>query len=260
MEDLQPTGDVTALEQQQLDIAADGQVSFWHRVRFELVGVEARRHGAATLVDLGAGSGLLGDWAARRLPDLGYRWTELSPVLADRLRDRHGAATEIRSGEPLPPGSLVALLDVLEHIDDDVAAMRAIAASMSPSSVLVVTVPAVRALFSSWDVALGHHRRYSRRMLRHVLEDAGLRVVRCDALFPELLPLAVRRLVDDRRAGRRGTPGAVPGASSADFPTLAPWVDRTAYAVARSSSRLRRIWPLGTSLIAVAVPLPEGTR
>lgn len=260
MDDPQPTGGVTALERQQLELAADDQLTFWHRVRFELVGVEARRHGVATVVDVGAGSGALGDWVARHLAPVGYRWTEPSPTLAARLRERHGPASEVLPGDVFPPGSLIALLDVLEHIEHDVEALRLLTTSMSSDSVVVVTVPAVAALYSSWDTALGHHRRYSRRMLRHVLEDAGLQVVRCDHLFPELLPLAARRRVGDWRRARRSDGATIGGADTADFPALATWVDLVAHGVARTSARLRRVWPIGTSLIAVAVPSRQVSR
>lgn len=232
--------DVTPLERQQLGVVH--QTTFWHRVRFGIVLRLARRIGATTVVDLGAGSGMLGTWLRDAGGGLDYRFAESSPTLAAGLRERFGTASETVIGGVLPERCVVALLDVIEHIDDDVAALSAVGATMDPTSRLVVTVPAMPSLFSAWDTALGHHRRYTRRTLRRSLEAAGLRVETVSYLFPELLPIAVLRRV--RPATGDG----------ADFPVLPTWVDRLGGAVAGASARLRTIWPAGTSLVAVAAP------
>ena len=124
MEHPQSTSSVTALERQQLSITDTPSATFWHRVRFALVAAEFRRVGAAALIDLGAGSGMLGTWCASHLPGASYRWAEHSEVLAERLRAGYGADTEVVLGDRLPPGAIVAMLDVLEHIEDDDAADR----------------------------------------------------------------------------------------------------------------------------------------
>lgn len=230
--------DVTPLERQQLGVVQ--QTTFWHRVRFGIVLRVARRVGASTVVDIGAGSGMLGTWLQEVDRGLGYRFAESSPTLATGLRERFGAEAETSIGDQLPPRCAIALLDVIEHIDDDVAALSAIGAAMDPHSRLVVTVPALPSLFSSWDTALGHHRRYTRRALRRSLEAAGLRVESVSYLFPELLPIAALRRI--RPAG----------GGSADFPSLPRWIDRLGGVVAGVSARLRLAWPAGTSLVAVA--------
>lgn len=230
--------EVTPLERQQLRVVQ--RATFWHRVRFGLVRRELRRSGAPCVVDLGAGSGLLGEWLRLVEPTAEYHFAESSTSLALGLRDRFGTGREVRIGDPLPPRCVVAMLDVIEHIDDDVAALAAVAAEMDADSRLVVTVPALPSLFSPWDTALGHHRRYTRRSLRAALEAGGLRVHSVSYLFPELLPIAVLRRV-------RPSDG-----SAADFPVLPTWVDRCGGVVSGLSTRLRRLWPAGTSLVAVA--------
>jgi hypothetical protein len=169
-----------------------------------------------------------------------YRFAESSTHLGVGLREQFGSANEVRIGDPLPSRSVVAMLDVIEHIDDDVAALTAVAGSMDGSSLLVVTVPALPSLFSPWDTALGHHRRYTRRSLRTALESAGFHVERMHYLFPELLPIALLRRV-------RPSEG-----SSADFPSLPKWVDRMGGIVSGVSAGASRVWPAGTSLVAVA--------
>jgi SAM-dependent methyltransferase len=68
----------------------------------------------------------------------------------------------------------VVLLDVLEHIEDDVGFLRRLAACLAPGGRLVVKVPAGEWLYSPLDSAIGHFRRYSKKSLRRVFEDAGL--------------------------------------------------------------------------------------
>ena len=162
--------------------------------------------------------------------------------------DRSCAGSAVRPSPTrtrrVPDGTLVAMLDVLEHIADDAAALRALSARMGPGSSLVITVPAMQWAFSSWDTELGHHRRYSRRQLRDVLAAAGFDVASVTYLFPELFPLLVARRL--RRAPRE----------QVDFPQLAPRIDALGHAIASVTTATRRVWPFGTSVVAVATRRP----
>jgi ubiquinone/menaquinone biosynthesis C-methylase UbiE len=75
---------------------------------------------------------------------------------------------------PLPDASLeyVTALDVLEHTPDDVAVVRGFHRLLKPGGIALVTVPASMALWSDWDVALHHFRRYSRPQLKALFPDA----------------------------------------------------------------------------------------
>jgi len=68
---------------------------------------------------------------------------------------------------------VVLLLDVIEHLDDDVAGLRAARRCLRDEGLLVVAVPAYPSLWSAHDVALGHRRRYTAIELRRVVELAG---------------------------------------------------------------------------------------
>lgn len=74
----------------------------------------------------------------------------------------------------------VVALNVVEHIPDDVGALRTMGRMVSRGGRVVVLVPALEALFGSLDRELQHERRYTRRTLRAAAETAGLRV---EALF-----------------------------------------------------------------------------
>jgi SAM-dependent methyltransferase len=68
--------------------------------------------------------------------------------------------------------------NVLEHIEDDAAALAAMADTLRPGGRLTVLVPAHPRLYGPLDRAYGHHRRYTRERLRGIVERAGLEVER----------------------------------------------------------------------------------
>ena len=230
---------VTPLEQQQLRVARETGDTFWHRVRFRLVGEAVRRADVDTVLDIGAGSGHLGDWLAIHRPDVRYRFDEMSPVLDAALIEHFGPDGRASTDEAIPRTTIVTMLDVLEHIDDDRGVLRGISARMAPGGQLLLTVPALQWAFTWWDTSLGHHRRYSRRQVHALAAAVGLDVTSSSYLFPELLPLVLLRKL------QRGQHGA------ADFPPVPRFIDRSAELVCRMSAALRRIWPAGTSVIAV---------
>jgi len=228
------------LERQQLQVNDPAAHTFWHWVRFALVAEVAGSRNAVEIFDIGAGSGMLGDWMKSEAPSLDYRFSELSEPLDQALGDRFGDRARFPADDTISSSTVVAMLDVLEHIEDDASAMVDLAERMQPGTTIVVTVPAMQWAFSSWDAELGHFRRYSRLQLRSVLTDAGLVVESSNYLFPELLVmLPVRKL----RRGQR---------DDVDFPQLSPFVNRIGYWVSSTTARFRRWWPVGTSVIAVA--------
>lgn len=233
--------DHSALERQQLAIIDPSAHTFWHHVRFDLVQRTAEASGVDTVVDVGAGSGMLGDWLHQRHPSTSYRFQELSPVLDANLVARFGAGARHDLDAPIGD-ALVTLLDVIEHIDDVQTFLQDLGARMSPGGRLMVTVPAFQWAFSDWDVDLGHHRRYSKRTLRSALVEAGFVVDAAGYLFPEMLPL-----LPVRRIRRGGT-----GKGEADFPELSPLLNRIGYAVSSTTGRGWRWMPAGTSVVAVA--------
>ncbi|MGD8237120.1 MAG: class I SAM-dependent methyltransferase [Armatimonadota bacterium] len=144
----------------------------------------------------------------------GATLTELSPMgrgagvdisdVALRLCAENGISDLVRAPAealPLREGQLdlVLCLDVLEHIDD-AAAARELYRICRPGGHLIVTAPAYGWLWSEHDDALGHLRRYSARELRHVLDEAGFRIVKMThALSVLLLPIALFRLLQRLR-------------------------------------------------------------
>jgi SAM-dependent methyltransferase len=71
---------------------------------------------------------------------------------------------------------LIAILDVLEHLDDDLAALLALHAKLKPGGWLLITVPAYQFLWSQHDEINHHKRRYLLRGLRQVVRKTGFSI------------------------------------------------------------------------------------
>ncbi|RVT43263.1 class I SAM-dependent methyltransferase [Sphingobium algorifonticola] len=90
---------------------------------------------------------------------------------------------------------MIALLDVLEHIDDDRASLAALGGRLKTDGRLLLTVPAVPWLWSDHDALHHHKRRYTRESLQVVAQDAGMQVQAIGYFNSLLFPLAVMQRI-----------------------------------------------------------------
>lgn len=133
-------------------------------------------------LEIGSGLGHYAqDWADRGVP---LTASEADPTRLQALRDRfrdHRRVTVRELAVPIAEQaehSAVVAINVLEHIDDDVAALRAFAGLTRPGGRVVLFVPAFSAAMGRFDRDIGHFRRYTRRSLRTAVHAAGLTVER----------------------------------------------------------------------------------
>lgn len=139
---------------------------------------------------------------------------------------------------------LICLLDVLEHVAEDVAALAQLAQRLRPGGRILVTVPAYGWLWSAHDEAHHHLRRYTASGLRQRAEVAGLVVQRAGYFNALLLPaIAAVRLLG-RWCGKNG-------ASDAALPP--PPVNAALQALFALERHVvpRCLFPAGTSVLAV---------
>ncbi|MFN3421861.1 MAG: class I SAM-dependent methyltransferase, partial [Armatimonadota bacterium] len=83
---------------------------------------------------------------------------------------------------------LVAVLDVLEHLDDDCQALQEIWRVLKPKGAVVFTVPAFMSLWSVHDIALAHKRRYLFCEIHDKVAQAGLKLLHLSYAICPLLP------------------------------------------------------------------------
>ncbi len=93
---------------------------------------------------------------------------------------------------------LAVSLDVIEHLDKDLEALRELRRVVAPGGFLLVTVPAYEWLWSGHDEINHHHRRYTRRSLQRVAEQAGWHQTRTTYFNSVLLPVAILLRALDR--------------------------------------------------------------
>jgi SAM-dependent methyltransferase len=153
----------------------------------------------ARVLDAGCGSG-------RNMVELARRGTvtgiELSETSVELARERGVGEVVLGSVGQMPFADasfdMAACLDVIEHLEDDVAALRELRRVVAPGGTLLVTVPAYQWLWSGHDEVNHHHRRYTQRTLRDSAEHAGWSEVRSTHFNSLLLPAAILLRVLER--------------------------------------------------------------
>lgn len=160
----------------------------------------------------------------------------LCPVDFGALPDRVDA-----SGAPY---DLIAMLDVLEHVDEDVASLATLSAMLAEDGRLLLSVPAVPALWSSHDELHHHKRRYTKAGLAQVCSSAGLAIESISYFNSLLFPLALAQRVAVKLLGSTQPIDAVPAAP----------VNATFQAIFAAERHVlgRMGFPIGLSLYVVA--------
>jgi SAM-dependent methyltransferase len=184
------------------------QRHWWYVARREVIAAlirnDVRPPANARVLEIGCGTG-------HNLAML----SEFGHVDALELDDEARAVAEKRLGRkvmsaPLPGLSgvpqkhydLIGAFDVVEHIEDDRAALASIAERLKPGSKLVLTVPAHQWMWSAHDVVNHHKRRYSKQGLRRLLEESPLKLDTIGYFNSLLFPVAVAERLSSKLRGK----------------------------------------------------------
>jgi SAM-dependent methyltransferase len=230
--------------------------SFWFRHRNAvIVDIVRRFPPSGFIADVGAGNG----YVSLGLQQAGFDTLVVEPGPAG-IRNAHtrGLAPLVRStlqDAGFLPGSLPAagLFDVLEHIEDDMAALRLLHTLIAPLGRLYLSVPAFRLLWSSEDDLAGHHRRYTTGSLSRRLRETGFDPEYATYFFAPLpLPILLLRALPSRLGFRRGIEADRIAAELKPKENVA--VRATAAVLAAERALIRRGWRLhlGSSCLVVA--------
>ncbi len=171
---------------------------FWIQRRFEVL------HKLTTgfdwphlkLAEIGSGSGLV----QRQFEDYlgaeidGFDLNEVALRQAAGLRSQRFCYNiHARSASLHRTYDGIVLFDVIEHIDDDLGFLESAIHHLKPGGFLVINVPALQSLYSSYDKAAGHVRRYSAEELIALVKSAGLKVEQWTYWGKPMLPLLALR-------------------------------------------------------------------
>lgn len=197
------------------------------------------------LCDIGCGTGAT---MQQMLPFGRVMGIDLSPIALGccRRRDLTGLLKAKAECLPLQSSSIdvIVATDILEHLEDDIAALREFYRVMKPGGFAVITVPAYGQLWSEHDLALMHFRRYTAGQLAERCARAGFAVTRTSYLLWLLFPIAViTRLMRRKDAN---TP-------QAHIPRLPRWLNGLLMLIQRFEMWLlqRMNLPWGVSIAAI---------
>ncbi len=211
--------------------------------------------GRPRLLDIGCGTGYL-------LAQLGALTEAVGLDLADealafcRARQLNRLVRGRAEALPFADGSfdIVTALDILEHLDDDLAALGEWWRVLRPGGHLVLFVPAYEFLWSGEDFVSGHRRRYRRGPLLARLRSAGFRVCKATYVNAVLLPLVAGAIIGKRLFRPRSL-------YQSNLTPLPAWLNRLLTVIFTQEVRCLR-WlnlPVGSSIFCLARKEPTGS-
>jgi SAM-dependent methyltransferase len=189
---------------------------WWYRARrrilAELIRREARPPANAQILEIGCGTG----HNLAMLSGFGH-------IDGLELDDEARALSEKRLGRkvmssPLPELAevsnrhydLIGAFDVIEHIENDRAALASIATKLKPGGKFVMAVPAHQWMWSAHDVVNHHKRRYSKRSLKTLIEGSPLQLDKIGYFNSLLFPLALAERAASKLRGKESAGVALP--------------------------------------------------
>jgi 2-polyprenyl-3-methyl-5-hydroxy-6-metoxy-1,4-benzoquinol methylase len=220
---------------------------WWWRAREDVI-VELLRtlrppSGWAHILDIGCGGGVFFD----RLAEFGdVRGVEPDATLVDddpAVRRRIHIGPFDESYRPEHRFGLILMLDVVEHLDDPAAALRLALSMLEPDGVILLTVPAFRTLWTTHDDINQHRTRYTKRSMRALARDSGMRIGRMRYFFHWTASIKLAQRVVEAFVHPTPTPATIPP----------PAINSLLYRMSRAEHRLltRFHLPFGSSLLVL---------
>jgi len=220
---------------------------WWWRSRTELIVERLRRLRPAAgwkhILDIGCGDALFFD----RLAEFGeVEGVEPCAELVSPDNPHRDRVYVCPFDENFRPGrqySLILMLDVLEHMEDPIGALRHALDLLAPEGIVIVTVPAFMALWTNHDVLNHHLVRYTKRTFRQVARQAGLQTQEERYLYHWTCPVKLAvRVMESVVHAKPETPKVPPG-----------WANEVLYWMSRLEQKTVSSFPMpfGSSLLLI---------
>ena len=191
---------------------------WWYRARrgiiADLIRREVRPPAGAQILELGCGTGhnlaMLSGFGHVE----GLELDEEARALSEKRLGRKIMSSPLPELNEVPDRhyDLIGAFDVIEHIEDDHAALASIATKLKPGGRFVMTVPAHQWMWSAHDVVNHHKRRYSKSRLRALIEGSPMKLDRVGYFNSLLFPLAVAERAASRLRGKNDADVKLPPA------------------------------------------------
>ena len=191
---------------------------WWYRARRDILArlIERRLKlpASSRILEIGCGTGHNLEMLQRFGTADGIEIDPAARALAETRLGRPIGDSPLPGLSGVADGSydLVAILDVLEHVEEDRAALESIARKLKPGGRILITVPAHPWMWSAHDEVNHHKRRYTRRALRKVIAEAGLRLELLSWFNSLLFPLAAAARLAGRITGKQDSDDTLPPA------------------------------------------------
>lgn len=191
---------------------------WWYRARREIIADLIRREvkppANASILEIGCGTG----HNLAMLSGFGHidglELDEEARALSEKRLGRPIMSSPLPELEEVPDRQydLIGAFDVIEHIDDDAAAIASIATKLKPTGKFVMTVPAHQWMWSAHDVVNHHKRRYSKDGLKQLIARSPLKLDRLGYFNSLLFPLAVLERASSKLRGKEDADVKLPPA------------------------------------------------
>ncbi|PYX30200.1 MAG: hypothetical protein DMG77_10685 [Acidobacteria bacterium] len=220
---------------------------WWWRSRTELI-VEKLRQlrpsgGWKQILDIGCGDGLF----FNQLAEFGE--VEGIEPAAELVGENNPHRSRIytcpfdKTFQPNKQYSLILMLDVLEHLENPVAALDHMLSLLVPAGIVVVTVPAFMALWTNHDVLNHHFIRYTKRRFREIASQADFQILEERYLYHWTCPVKLGLRMSEGIFHLKPRPAKIP----------AHWANEALFWLSRIEQKTLSVWnmPFGSSLMVV---------
>lgn len=194
------------MDLKEADILGDEAATHWYyRSKAEAMTRLLGKVQPLTILDVGAGSGfftryLLENSSAREACCVDTSYDKDSDAIYK------GKPIRFRRSIQKVDADLVLLMDVLEHVDDDVGLLSSYIEKVPQGTRFLISVPAFQFLWSAHDIFLDHKRRYALSQIETVARQAGLSVTKGAYYFGIVFPIAAATRLYSGKRHTRGTP------------------------------------------------------
>jgi SAM-dependent methyltransferase len=220
------------------------QNHWWFRAREEFLTHFLERNNLANglALDVGCGDGLFFD-ELRRIGCTPNGLEADQRLVSEETRQRYRVHIGYldKHFQPDQPFDLILMLDVLEHIEDDLEALRHAHRCLAPNGALVITVPAFQWLWTNHDDLNHHYRRYTKATLSQCLESADFQPFDFQYFYNWLVPVKLMVKAQEAVFERAPSNPQLPSAS----------VNRILKSISRIEQKVTSVikLPFGSSLL-----------